>query len=183
MDGYLFVNFLHVAAAILWLGGGFSIVLIAARAERANDDAQLSHVIRSSAFLGKMVFFPAQLILLISGGILWWMSWKLVEFWLLLGLGGFVASMLIGMLIMGPGSERLAARLDTEADSASALDEGRRLMRIGRFEMVILYSAAAVMVYRPQPSDIGLLAVLALAIIVGAVMFLMPGRRATPGTS
>ena len=180
MDWVLFVKFLHVAAVILWLGGGFYVVLTAYLAERDNDDAQFVSVLRSNAPLGKFLFFPAQLATLITGGILWWMSWGLVEFWLLLGLGGFVASMLMGMLIVGPGSERIAVALGTEGAKPGVLDEGRRLMRIARFEVVILFSTAAVMVLRPQPADIGILGALVIAVAAGAVAFLLRGRRASP---
>jgi uncharacterized membrane protein len=183
LDWYLFFKLLHVASAILWLGGGFCIVLIASFAERTADEAQFVSALRNNALLGKVLFFPAALATLISGGILWWLSWSLAEFWILLGLGGIVASMLIGMLIMGPGSDRITAELESEGDSAGAVDEGRRLMRIARFELVILFATAAVMVLRPQPGDIGVLLALAVAIAIGAASFLLPARRASPGTA
>ncbi|MCC5987644.1 MAG: DUF2269 family protein [Pararhodobacter sp.] len=180
MDWVLFVKFLHVVVVILWLGGGFCIALIASFAERANDDVQLATALRNNALLGKFLFFPALLATLVTGGILWWASWSLVEFWLLLGMGGFAASILIGMLILGPGSDRIAVALETEGPIPDILNEGRRLMRFGRFEVVILFSTAAVMILRPQPNDIGILAALVVAIAAGAVAFLLRGRRASP---
>lgn len=181
MDWILMLKFLHVIAVIFWLGGAFSLMLSATFAERANDDAQLVQVARNSALLGKLVFFPSILVVLVSGAVLWWIAFGLFEFWLLLGLGGFVVSMLMGMLIMGPGSERIANRIAEEGVTTEVVGEARRLMRLGRFELTVLFSVVAVMVFRPVPGDIGLLAALALVIIAGAILFLSPGRRTTPG--
>lgn len=180
MDWYILLKFLHVLAVILWLGGAFSLMLSAAFAERANDDARLLQVADNSAMLGKLVFMPAILVLLVSGAIMWWMRFGLFEFWLILGLGGFVVSMLMGMLIMGPGSERIANRIAEEGVSAEVVNEARRLIRLGRFELTVLFAVVAVMVFRPVPGDIGILAALALVIIAGAVLFLSPGRKASP---
>ena len=61
MDWYSIVKFLHVTSAILWLGGGFVLVLLAVRAERSGDPQALMLNIRNTAALGMILFMPASL--------------------------------------------------------------------------------------------------------------------------
>ena len=37
MDWYSIVKFLHIASATLWVGGGFALMLLAVRADRAGN--------------------------------------------------------------------------------------------------------------------------------------------------
>ncbi|HMN87015.1 MAG TPA: hypothetical protein PKA74_13630, partial [Bauldia sp.] len=55
-DGLLF---LHISAAILWIGSGFVLQLLAWRALRAGDGGTMLMVLGSMGSPGKVLFVPA----------------------------------------------------------------------------------------------------------------------------
>ena len=56
---YFVFESIHVLAAIIWLGGGTAITLLAWRAVRANDNAQLLMLGRQAEWLGTRIFTPS----------------------------------------------------------------------------------------------------------------------------
>ena len=49
MDFYSIFKFLHVVAAMAWVGGGVTIFAMAIFAERAKDDAEMMRILGSAA--------------------------------------------------------------------------------------------------------------------------------------
>ena len=58
MDLYLTAKFVHVTAAVLWLGGGLSLMLLAALSRRAGQRDDLFTTIRLVTVLAPRVFVP-----------------------------------------------------------------------------------------------------------------------------
>ena len=61
MTWYELLLFLHIVAAIIWLGSGLFIQILATRAERAGDAEGLRRVADDSAGLSETLFIPASL--------------------------------------------------------------------------------------------------------------------------
>ena len=61
---------LHVLAAIVWVGGGVMIQLLALRIMRANDPAQLAKFANDVEAVSLRAFIPASLVLLALGFVL-----------------------------------------------------------------------------------------------------------------
>src|ERR1700749_3961325 len=64
---YAFFKVVHVSGAVLWVGGGLSLTILALRAERTADPAEMAMLARQAAFLGERVFAPVGLLVLLAG--------------------------------------------------------------------------------------------------------------------
>src|ERR1700681_4670499 len=111
MDTYGFVKFLHVAFVVIWLGGGFCLVLLGARANRANDTADLAKVIQQVVYMSSYVFVPSALLAFACGLIMAWIAGLFGTLWVIIGLVGFIATFGIGIALVKPRSEKVAAMI------------------------------------------------------------------------
>src|SRR5947207_11590686 len=67
---YLVFKSIHVLAAILWLGGGALITVLAWRAQRTRDNGQLLQIAKQAEWASTRIFGPASLIVLAMGLVL-----------------------------------------------------------------------------------------------------------------
>ncbi|MES0185980.1 DUF2269 domain-containing protein [Mesorhizobium sp. C386A] len=94
MDWYSLFKFLHVMAAILWLGGGFAMLLVSILADRAGDDETLMVMLRTTDKLGLRMFVPASIATLASGLVLTSLWTGFSDLWVVIGLCGYAAAFL-----------------------------------------------------------------------------------------
>jgi uncharacterized membrane protein len=179
MDLYSWMKFLHVAAAIAWLGGGITLFATALMAMRKGDTAMADAVVGQVAFLGTRWFIPASLATLVFGLLMAVMGNLWSEAWIVLGLAGFAATFLTGLLVLKPLSERIDA-LNREGRAAEAQALGRRILQVSKFDYTMLGVVVADMVFRPGWGDTLTLGLFAVVIVGAAVLFLRPGQRAAP---
>src|ERR1700751_707357 len=64
---YAFFKFVHVAGAVLWVGGGLTLTILALWAERKWDPVEMARPARQAAFVGERVFAAVGLLVLLSG--------------------------------------------------------------------------------------------------------------------
>src|SRR5262245_688756 len=64
---YLFFKVLHVAAAIVWIGGVMTLTILNARLERTQDEAAVRFLAGQGAFFGRSVVGPAAGVTLLAG--------------------------------------------------------------------------------------------------------------------
>ena len=170
MTWYELLLFLHIVAAIIWLGSGLLIQILAARAERANDAEGLQRVAADAAALGETLFIPASLATVILGVLLVIDGpWAFDMLWIVLGLAGYLGTFLTGVLVMKPGSEKIAALMEQAGGmSPEVAVKTRKLLTKGRFDTVVLYLVVAVMALKPTGDDVGILVVLGAIVVAGA---------------
>lgn len=186
MSRYELYLLVHVVAAIVWLGAGLLIQILAARADRVSDEAGLRRVADDSAALSTILFIPASLTVLVMGLLMVFDGpWGFDSLWVSLGLAGYLATFLTGILVMKPGSERLAALFERDgpAMSEETARETRRLLVKGGVDTLVLYLVVAVMVLKPTGDDVGLLAVMAALVVGGLVLTAMRLRALDAGGS
>ncbi len=175
MDTYVLLKFAHVAAAIVWLGGGVAFLVLASASARKADPARLMTVVAQVAFLGQRLFMPASIVTLLTGlaavhlGGFGWPAWAV------LGLGGIAATMALGALKLGPMSEQItvtARRVGPDVARAHALE----LLRWVRFDYVLQFAIVFLMVVKPAWQDVQLLAGVGLAVLLAgfAILGLQP---------
>ena len=66
-DWYAFFKWVHVTGAVLWVGGGLTLTILALRAERSSEPAEMAMIARQAAFVGERVFAPVGLLVLLAG--------------------------------------------------------------------------------------------------------------------
>lgn len=152
MSLYEWLKFLHILAAITWVGGGLLLQILGSRLARARDEEGLARFAGDIETLGPRVFAPASMILL---GLGVWMvlindSWAFTQLWIVLALVGFGLSFLTGIAYFGPSAKRLAQALETEGPTGAAV---QRLIRqnqmVSRIDLLILLGIVWVMVFKP----------------------------------
>ncbi len=168
MDFASFLKFLHICAALVWVGGGFVMVIGGiARARHASAEDQLAHI-RTVAFLGTRLFMPASIATLASGvALLFAAGWGWQPF-TIIGLIGLLFTAVFGALILGPSCER-AAKTAADWGAVSALPLLRRIYRLAAFDYAVQFAVIFLMVVKPGWQDFavfgGLAAVIALAML------------------
>jgi uncharacterized membrane protein len=142
---------IHVLAAIVWVGGGAAITLVAWRASRARDDEQLIQIARQAEWLGTRVFVPSSLVAGVMGFVLMAKGdWAYGEFWVLFGLVAWGVSFLVGAVFLGPESGRLAKLMEAKGpDHPETQARVKRILAVARADVVLIALVAADMVAKP----------------------------------
>lgn len=148
---YLVFKSIHVLAAVVWLGGGAMITVLAWRAQRARDNAQLLQIAKQAEWLSMRVFVPASLVVVAMGVVLMHKGeWGYGHFWPLFGLIAWSVSFVVGAAFLGPEAGGLAKLI--EAKGPEDPDVNARLNRIisvARADVMLVLLVAADMVAKP----------------------------------
>lgn len=178
MDFYSIVKFLHVLAATAWVGGGFIFLIASEIAQRAPGPVYggFSAV---AARLGNLVFVPASLLTLALGIALTLMSWSFADLWIILALIGIAVSLGIGITQIKPASDKFAELIPLEGpDSARVRALSGGVLRVGRFDLVLMGVIIADMVFKPGYGDVTTLSVMGVVLLAAAFAFLVRPRGA-----
>jgi uncharacterized membrane protein len=148
---YNVLQFLHVSAAIVWLGSGVGLVALMAVMTRAGDRAAVMTVSRHLEVLGPRLFGPAAMSTLIFGVLMVVQSEGLAfsDLWIVIGLVG-VAVSLVFVAVSNPQQKRLAATVEEhgpEHPDVAAI--GARLRMINLVDLVVLFVVVWAMVAKP----------------------------------
>ena len=124
---YGWLLFLHVLAAMVWVGGGVMLAVVAARVLRDPDPGAVGRFTGSLRVLGPLVLGPATVAVLGLGIglVVDTEAWDFGQLWVQLGLGLFAAAFLVGAV--WPSRSALAAtRATAQEDDAEARRQLRR---------------------------------------------------------
>ena len=117
---YQWLLTVHILAAVVWVGGAFTLQVMAIRVVRDPDPARLAAFARDTEVVGMRVFLPASLVLLLFG---FWLvhegNWSLSEGWLTFGLIVIGISIVTGAGFLGPESGRIARVIEAEGPASS----------------------------------------------------------------
>ncbi len=141
----------HVLFAVIWVGGGVSIMIHAIRAQTARDPDGIVTVAKQAAFMGEKVFAPVGLVTFLMGiAMMVNTSWGWGHFWIVLGLAGYAATFIVGVAILSPLAKKIdasaAEKGPTHADTLALVD---RIMLIARFDVALLMIVVLDMVAKP----------------------------------
>jgi uncharacterized membrane protein len=142
---------LHILATATWIGAALALQIIAARIRSSTPDAATDRFAIDAETVGKTLFAPAAVVLVITGIILVaheHLGWT--RAWLLLGFGAVVAAGAVGGAFLIPEGRRLAELARTPGhDSAEIRDRARRRFLVARIDLLLLILGVADMVFRP----------------------------------
>jgi uncharacterized membrane protein len=148
---YSLFKAVHVLFAVIWVGGGVTIMIHAIRAQNARDPQGIVTVAKQAAFMGEKVFAPVGLVTFLMGiAMMINTSWGWGHFWVIFGLLGYAATFSVGIGILSP----LAKKIDQSAEQNGpthpetiALIE--RIMFIARIDVAVLMLVVLDMVTKP----------------------------------
>lgn len=141
------LKFLHVIAAIVWLGGGILQTVLVWRVRRA-DHAHRLGLARDMKVLGDRMFGAATVAVLLFG------IWMVVErpafafgdAWIVIGLVGILISGGIGGGFFAPKGKALLAKLESGEPGDDIL---RLISRVAIVDQAILLTVVWAMVAKP----------------------------------
>jgi len=180
---YEFLLFVHVAFAVIWVGGAAMFQFFGLRVLASGDPNRLADFAGSVEWAGMRVLTPASLGALLAGFGLVWESdfWGIGDDWIVIGLILFGISFLAGAGFFGPESGRIKKLIESEG-AAAAQGRIKRLIALTRIDLMILFLIIFDMSVKPSFDDGGtLLGAIAVAAALAA-LFALPTLRARPAT-
>ncbi len=174
MDWYLVLKFLHVSAAVIWIGGAFIMVMLGVRASGKSDDKAIIDIVRQVAWAADRVYVPASVATLVLGLLLAWYAALWSSLWVILGLIGVATTVGLGIVVLTPMAKKVEAAFRAGRVGPDVTATCREILTIARFDLVLLFTVIADMVLKPGLSDWPVLAVMALALVAAAGVWLQP---------
>lgn len=142
---------LHVGAAVIWVGGGIFLTIIAVLAELANDDDQLLQIGHwAEKVAGRL--FPAMSFVVLGFGIAMTANGNIGydQFWIIFGLTAWALSAATGILFLGPESKRLNdAAKEHGPKSPEVQTRLRRILLVARVDIALMFLIVFDMVAKP----------------------------------
>jgi uncharacterized membrane protein len=149
---YDILLFVHIVAAIVWLGGSVMINVFTTRADRAGAPEPLAALVRDVGWVGPHILAPTTLVLLAVGISMVAVNdaWTIGQTWIILALVGFGLTFLTGILFFGPESGRIAKIIEERGPEDPELRRRvRRITVLSRLDTLVLFLIVADMVFKP----------------------------------
>jgi uncharacterized membrane protein len=150
-DRYSALKGVHVAFAVLWVGGGATLMILGIVAEFRNDQAQLATIGALAAWVGERVFTPAALIVLgfgiwlVEEGSLGW-----GHFWIDFALVVWAVSAATGIFVLTPLTKKLTAAAEREGFGAPEVQHYLRMVLVvARIDIALLILVVIDMTAKP----------------------------------
>lgn len=146
------LTFLHVLAAIVWVGSNVYAQVLATKVQGEQDPARLAIVARDIGQLGQRLITPAAISVLVFG--VWLVAadpyLNFTDTWIEVGLLGYLLTLITGAGFLGPESARLG-KLSADRDPADPEIQRRikRIFLVARIDLVVLIVVVADMVFKP----------------------------------
>jgi len=150
-DWFALFKAIHVSFALLWVGGGLTLTILALVAERTGDAQEIATIAKQAAFVGERVFAPSGLIvfamgiaMMINTNFGWGSTWVIV------GLIGYATTFVTGIAVLSPLTKKIsvlaAERGPTDPETAALI---RRTLLIVRFDVALLLVVVLDMITKP----------------------------------
>src|SRR6266571_4849262 len=127
MDMVAWLLFVHVLSAMVWLGGGLTLMVAGFRARSSARPEAVAEFAGTVPFVGLRVLMPSVIVLLVTGiwQVLASSAWSFSQLWVRLALGLFILAFLVGAVYLsrvGIGLTRATAdnRLASEVTASPA---------------------------------------------------------------
>ncbi|MCZ7590563.1 MAG: DUF2269 family protein [Gaiella sp.] len=185
MSAYQLFLFVHVAAAIAWVGAACLQVALGVRVVRAGDPSRTLAFARDAAWTGLRLYLPANLLVLVSGLLLVHEGgFGYGTLWIDVGLVGWALSVATGAAVLGPGWGAAVQTDDPEGAGAARLTHAvRRLVLVTNVDLAVLTGVVFAMAVRPtadQGAELVAGAVAVVAVLGLAARLLGGVKAATP---
>lgn len=149
-DLYHVLNFLHVAAAVSWVGGGLALTLLAQQVRSNGTAEEMAALMGRIERFGKTFFAPLSVVVLVMGIGMAMIGDIMSAPWVSIGFLGIFASAGIGMGYLTPRGGQLKALIERHGvNHPEVVRLGDRMLLVSRIDLAILMLVIAVMVFKP----------------------------------
>jgi uncharacterized membrane protein len=150
-SAYSLYLMLHIFFAVVWVGGGTVIAILAFMLDRTRDPVQIGRFGAMAEKIGLRVFLPSSLIVLALGFVLVHKgSWGYGHFWVIFALVGWTISFCVGLFVLAPLSKKVAEVVPQKGlDDAETQALLRRIVLIDRWQVLVLLLTVADMAGKP----------------------------------
>jgi uncharacterized membrane protein len=147
---YEFLLFVHVLAAVIWVGGGLALNIVGTRLANASGPEAMSGFARQVEFIGQRIFAPVSGILFLVGVFMTLDRWSFKDLWIAIGVVGFLYSAITGAAILGPLSGKTGKLIaERGADDPQVAANIKKLFTFGRVEALVMVIVIAAMTMKP----------------------------------
>ena len=150
-DAYRSLLFLHVLAAVVWVGGVVLAQVLALLILRTRDATRIAGFVKDLEWVGLRLFLPSSIVIAVVGAALVERGdWGWSHGWLLVSVGIWLLSAVTGAGFFGPETGRIGALIDAEGvGSRDGQRRIRRLLVLTRIEALLLVAVLFSMVAKP----------------------------------
>jgi uncharacterized membrane protein len=142
--------FLHISAAMVWIGGATVAQIFGVLAQRSGDPAQSAAFGRSMGFIGPKIFMPASIAVLVTGVLLTEDgNWDWSETFIWLGVVLWATVSFVAFAFLTRAMARVGARMAAEGPSPELGAEVSKLVLLARALILVLFVIVFVMVVKP----------------------------------
>jgi uncharacterized membrane protein len=150
-DWYVVFKSIHVLAAIVWLGGGATLIVLGVLAQQRDDPQELATIAKQAAFCGERIFAPAGLVVVLMGIAMMIngdLDWS--QFWVIAGLIGYAVTFTVGIGYLSPLAKKITVSIEQNGvDDPATRALGERILLVARFDVAMLLLVAVDMVAKP----------------------------------
>lgn len=148
---YEFLLTVHVLAAVIWVGGGVAMHILARRVLKRGDGEEIYRFSKEVNTVAMRLYAPTALILLVAGILL--VNEAGAEFsqaWIGIGFLGWAISFLIGIGYYGPQDKKLQALVAADGPRApGVVGNIRQAIFVNQIELLILILVVIAMTTKP----------------------------------
>lgn len=176
MTWYQLLLFVHVAAAIVWVGGGFYVQMYGVIELRSGDPSAIARFAGNAGRLGERLFTPMSIVVLLAGiGLMIDGDWPWGRLWVDFALAAWVGSAVLGAGYLGPTAKRIEIVGPQTAEGQRLI---RRVFAFLRIDLMFLFAIVFAMVVKPTSDDVWVVVVAAALLVAGAALALRGLARA-----
>jgi uncharacterized membrane protein len=148
---YNVYKLIHVFAAVVWVGGGTVLTILALLYERSNDPVEIAGYAKKAELVGMRMFMPTSLVVLVFGLLLMHEgSLDYGQFWTSAALVGWALTFSTGLFLIRPRAARLATLVPERGVSDPEVQAlMKRIMAISRFDAAVMLLVVADMTVKP----------------------------------
>lgn len=147
--GYRLLLFIHVFGAIAWFGAGLTFQIASERALAGRDRARAEAIVRLSQMLGSAYFGVASGLVLLAGIVMTLDGWGFDEPFVIGGIIGFIASSIVGGVVLAPTGKKLEEAVATSAPDEQVFSLLNRMRSIGRLDTLVMTTVVFLMTVKP----------------------------------
>lgn len=149
-DLYTSMKFVHVLAAIAWVGGGIMLDMMISQARRSGSQSDILMLLAKTERYGKTFFAPSAVLVLVAGIVMAAIGGIMAAPWVSFGFLGVFISAGLGMGYLTPKSGQLRQMIEARGmQDPEAVALGSRMMLVSRIDLVLLVLVVAAMVFKP----------------------------------